>query len=164
MWSGMCLLAPNDSTDYCFGVGVNFSCTRCHFNKYPWQSQSQFLNHPNTNTLEQHCLSLFWIWCTESQFFLKILWLDLTKMNHIQVKENPGLESRRTLYRHWNVGVFRSYHKFALFGGGTVLETTLLISVIHLPWSHCGVQEVSFQRFIVQTHPPTWAVKKTNLQ
>ncbi len=57
-----------------------------------------------------------------------------------------------------------SYPIFALTGGDTVLETTLLICIVHLPWSHSGVQEVSFQRLIVQTCSPTWAVKKTNLQ
>lgn len=48
-----------------------------------------------------------------------------------------------------------SYPIFALTGGGTVLETTLLICIVHLPWSHSGVQEVSFQRLIVQTRSPT---------
>lgn len=57
-----------------------------------------------------------------------------------------------------------SYPIFALTGGGTVLEATLLICIVHLPWSHSGVQEVSFQRLIVQTRSPTRAVKKTNLQ
>lgn len=53
-----------------------------------------------------------------------------------------------------------SYPIFALTGGGTVLEATLLICIVHLPWSHSGVQEVSFQRLIVQTRSTTRAVKK----
>lgn len=56
------------------------------------------------------------------------------------------------------------YPIFALTGGGTILEATLLICIVHLPWSHSGVKEVSFQRLIVQTRSTTRAVKKTNLQ
>lgn len=48
-----------------------------------------------------------------------------------------------------------SYPILALAGGGSVLEATLLVCIIHLPRGHCWVQEVSFQRFIVQTRPPT---------
>lgn len=48
-----------------------------------------------------------------------------------------------------------SYPILALAGGRSVLEATLLVCIIHLPRGHCWVQEVSFQRFIVQTRPPT---------
>jgi len=52
-------------------------------------------------------------------------------------------------------GMLVSYPVLALAGGGPVLEATLLVCVVHLPGRHCWVQEVSFQRFIVQTRPPT---------
>lgn len=52
-----------------------------------------------------------------------------------------------------------SYPILALAWRGSVKEATLLVGVVHLPRGHRWVQEVSFQRFIVQARPPTWAVK-----
>jgi len=89
------------------------------------------------------------------------LWLQLDIEHRRDVPLGQAEEKMWALWAALKMLV--SYPILALARGCSILESTLLVCVVHLPRGHCRVEEVSFQRLIVQTRPPTWAVKKTNL-
>lgn len=52
-----------------------------------------------------------------------------------------------------------SYPIFALAGGWSILETTLLIGVIHLTWSHSWIKKVTLGRLIIKASTTAWTVQ-----
>lgn len=76
--------------------------------------------------------------------------MTLPKVNEIHQNSILTFVSWKRTYKWLNIRTETSYPIFTLAGCCSILVTTLLISIIHLPWGHSWVKKFTLGRLIIQ--------------
>lgn len=83
----------------------------------------------------------------------------LPEVNYIHQNSILTLVSWRNSDKWLNRRIKTSYPIFTLAGCCSILETTLLISVIHLTWGLSWIKKVTLGRLIIKASTTAWTVQ-----